>query len=188
MDTLVKTIPCPNAADPCVQCRADCPERAAMAEALTATDSRRGVVRRAILGVAGLGLVGLTAGCGNDDRSDGAEVTVPGADVPPVDGAPYRSSAGKFYLVRNGDGVLAFSWRCTHQGCEVPWREDEERFHCPCHDSIFDRNGVLVDGPAPRPLDLVRVEVRDNGDVAVKPHDKTERTDYDADQAVPYRT
>jgi cytochrome b6-f complex iron-sulfur subunit len=152
--------------------------------------SRRGVIKRAILGVTGFGLVGVATACSvareADSESSVSEVVVASVDVPPANGAPYRSSDGKFYLVHNADGVLAFSWRCTHQGCEVPWKEDEQRFHCPCHGSIYDRNGVRLDGPAPRPLDLVAVEVQDNGDVVVHPKEKTKRSDYDAEQAVPY--
>ena len=158
------------------------------AAGLTAVDSRRGVLRRAILGVAGLGLVGVAAACGPEeaDEPSAGQVTVPRADVPPVDGEPYRSDSGAFYLVHNQDGVLAFSWRCTHQGCEVPWEEDEQRFHCPCHGSVFDRNGDRVSGPADRPLDLVEVEVLDGGDVVVATSETRERSGYEPDQAVPY--
>ena len=39
--------------------------------ALTTVESRRGVLRRAMLGVAGLGLAGLAAGCGADGADDG---------------------------------------------------------------------------------------------------------------------
>jgi cytochrome b6-f complex iron-sulfur subunit len=60
------------------------------------------------------------------------------------------------------------------------------RFHCPCHGSIYDRNGVRRDGPAPRPLDLVKIKVLGDGDVAVAPNEKTKRSDYGPDQAVPY--
>ena len=159
------------------------------AAALAAVDSRRGVVRKALLGAAGLGLVGLVAACdstGRDDDPEVPEVVVSRDDVPPVGGDPYRSEEGHFYLVHNADGVLAFSWRCVHQGCEVPWDEDEERFHCPCHGSIYDRNGARLDGPARRPLDLVQIDVLDNGDVAVTTGEVTERSDYEPDQTVPY--
>lgn len=156
--------------------------------------SRRDLVRVATLGVAGAVVVGTTAACGSasgtgaPDReaAGGGEIAVSPADVPPVGGEPYRSEAGEFYLVRNDDGVLAFSWRCTHQGCEVLWKAEERRFHCPCHGSVYDRDGVRVGGPAPRPLDLVRARLLPHGGVAVAPGDVTEREDYDAEQAVPY--
>lgn len=80
-------------------------------------------------------------------------------------------STGKFYLIRVEKGVLAVYRKCTHLGCVVPWRADEQsedslsgrgRFNCPCHGSIFDRYGNVKGGPAPRPLDLFKVSVERN--------------------------
>lgn len=70
---------------------------------------------------------------------------------------------GRFYISRLEDGGLLALWhRCTHLGCTVPWREDEGRFHCPCHSSIFDNVGEVVSGPAPRPLDIFPIDIQDN--------------------------
>ena len=35
------------------------------------------------------------------------------------------------------------------------------RFNCPCHGSIYDRYGDIIAGPAPRPMDLFGVAIRD---------------------------
>ena len=51
----------------------------ALAAALASLDTRRGVLRRSVLGIAGFGLVGLAAGCGSSDAEDGDEV---GAETP----------------------------------------------------------------------------------------------------------
>jgi cytochrome b6-f complex iron-sulfur subunit len=68
-----------------------------------------------------------------------------------------------FYLARLRDGgFLALHRKCTHLGCVVPWRPDEERFACPCHASAFDIRGVVLNTPAPRPLDLFAVAIEDN--------------------------
>jgi cytochrome b6-f complex iron-sulfur subunit len=136
-------------------------------------------------------VAGVVVGCSNDqgDTSpDAPEVVVSAAEVPAIDAAPYRSATGNFYLVHNSDGVLAFSWSCTHQGCEVPWKENEGRFHCPCHGSIYDRNGIRTDGPAKRPLDLLELTVNERGDITVQTENKTKRSDYEPEQAVPYTT
>jgi cytochrome b6-f complex iron-sulfur subunit len=70
---------------------------------------------------------------------------------------------GRFYLARleNG-GFLALSRECTHLGCTVPWVEEENRFVCPCHASIFDIRGVVISPPAPRPLDIYPVTIENN--------------------------
>lgn len=75
---------------------------------------------------------------------------------------------GRFYISRLSGGLLALYRKCTHLGCVVPWRADEEsedsvassgRFNCPCHGSIFNRYGEVKGGPAPRPLDIFPIEV-----------------------------
>lgn len=147
--------------------------------------------RRAMLGAAALGVLGLAAACGQESaEKTGGEaaqpVTIAKADVPAVNAEPFKASDGTFYLVHNADGLLALSRTCTHMGCKVPWNQGEQRFHCPCHNSTFDRNGVRTGGPAKRPLDLVKLAVQANGDVAVSPHDQTERKEYEPAQAAPY--
>ncbi len=72
------------------------------------------------------------------------------------------------WLVRKNDGsVTAFSPSCPHLGCGYRWFSQEERFKCPCHASVFDINGTVLAGPAPRPLDRLETKV-ENGRVFVK--------------------
>ena len=88
----------------------------------------------------------------------------------------------EFYLVRLEDGgFLALHRKCTHLGCSVPWRPDEERFACPCHASAFDIRGAVLSSPAPRPLDLFAVAIK-NGQVLVDTTNKLRRTAFDPDQ------
>jgi cytochrome b6-f complex iron-sulfur subunit len=92
--------------------------------------------------------------------------------------------AGKFYLVRLDDGgFLALDRTCTHLGCTVPWRADEDRFACPCHASTFDITGNVLGPPAPRPLDryLVRIE---NDIVKVDLSRRVRRTAFSPSQVV----
>jgi cytochrome b6-f complex iron-sulfur subunit len=89
---------------------------------------------------------------------------------------------GRFYISCLEDGgVLAMWQRCTHLGCTVPWREDEDQFHCPCHSSLFNRQGEVTGGPAPRPLDLFPVSLRD-GDLVVDTGQPIEREAFDTSQ------
>jgi cytochrome b6-f complex iron-sulfur subunit len=88
----------------------------------------------------------------------------------------------EFYLVRLEDGgFLALHRKCTHLGCSVPWLPDEERFACPCHASAFDIRGAVLSSPAPRPLDLFAVAIR-NGQVLVDTTSKLRRTAFEPEQ------
>jgi Rieske Fe-S protein len=42
------------------------------------------------------------------------------------------------------------------------------RFHCPCHGSIYNRYGQIVQGPAPRPMDRVPITIDPSGKISVK--------------------
>lgn len=67
-----------------------------------------------------------------------------------------------FYVVtEDGREFSAISNVCTHLGCRVRWVSDQEQFFCPCHNAIFDRNGGVVEGPPPRPLDHYEVKEED---------------------------
>jgi len=80
----------------------------------------------------------------------------------------------KTYIFREGKTFYAISAVCTHLGCTVKYvglskpkvvkiggKEVEVKweFHCPCHGSKFYGDGTNYAGPAPRPLDWVKVEV-----------------------------
>ncbi len=64
-----------------------------------------------------------------------------------------------FWLVRLPEGLVALSTTCTHLGCLLNWHARDGRFKCPCHGSGFDLAGVNREGPAPRPLDRLRITV-----------------------------
>lgn len=154
--------------------------------------SRRTFVRNATLGATGaVGAISGAAFLGwlwpQKTGAFGGVVSIPADQVPEVGGQPYLSTAGKFYLVRNDQGVLALYTKCPHLGCTVPYvgpSDVPNAFQCPCHGSQYDYNGVLTGGPAPRPLDLMAVTV-DGSDISVDTGDITERMGYDPSQAVP---
>ncbi|MCA9231252.1 MAG: ubiquinol-cytochrome c reductase iron-sulfur subunit [Planctomycetales bacterium] len=45
------------------------------------------------------------------------------------------------------DSFLALSSVCPHLGCRVHWEGNNNRFFCPCHNGVFDANGVATGGP-----------------------------------------
>jgi menaquinol-cytochrome c reductase iron-sulfur subunit len=67
-----------------------------------------------------------------------------------------------YILTENGREFIAMSNICTHLGCRVRWIGDQQRFFCPCHNAIFDKDGEVVSGPPPRPLDRFEVKVEDD--------------------------
>lgn len=70
---------------------------------------------------------------------------------------------GQFYIAHlETGGFLAISRRCTHLGCTVPWVAEEGRFICPCHRSVFDIRGAVVQSPASRALDIFPVVIENN--------------------------
>ncbi|GAA4348882.1 Rieske (2Fe-2S) protein [Angustibacter luteus] len=100
------------------------------------------------------------SGAANSYGADpsGGQVLATLGQVPPGGGLVLADR--RIVLTRGqGDDVHAFSAVCTHQGCTVSSVADGVIL-CPCHSSRFDaRTGVVLDGPAPRPLPPVAVTV-----------------------------
>ncbi len=84
----------------------------------------------------------------------------------------FRDSQGSLiWTNKRAFPYVAYSGKCPHLGCGYKWRKvrklPREIFLCPCHISIYDASGKVLDGPAPRPLDPVPIRVSDNGDVEI---------------------
>ena len=84
----------------------------------------------------------------------------------------FRDSQGSLIWTNNrAFPYVAYSGKCPHLGCGYKWRKvrklPREIFLCPCHISIYDVSGKVLDGPAPRPLDPVPIRVSDNGDIEI---------------------
>ena len=106
-------------------------------------------------------------------------------DLPIADGFPaYVPAARAFVTIvdpgrrgwspgrdETGDGtalnVRAMSQRCPHLGCRPNPCIEDFWFHCPCHQSRYDRLGLKAAGelfgPAPRGLDRYAIEVDASG-------------------------
>ena len=56
-------------------------------------------------------------------------------------------------------------WKiCTHGNCDVEWADELALVRCPCHDSLFDWDGTVIQGPATRSLTSFKVCLNDTGD------------------------
>jgi len=146
-----------------------------------APTSRRGLLRGALAGVVVLLVGGAAVGIGSRLGGGGKQITLQVATLPQAGAEPLVNRDGKFWLINNPEGALALSWACPHAGCIVPWNAGEGRFHCPCHNSTFDRQGVCTGGPSPRPLDLYSLTVA-GGVVTIDTGVLRQRQDYDPSQ------
>ena len=71
------------------------------------------------------------------------------------------------WIVREEEGFYALSAVCTHLGCTPRWLETENKFKCPCHGSGFHLSGINFEGPAPRPLERIKIMLNENGELVV---------------------
>jgi len=94
-------------------------------------------------------------------------VTFPMSELP-VGGAKYVTYGGvPAIVIRSRESIKAYSLVCTHLGCIVLWQENEQKFKCPCHGSGFSRDGINLEGPAPRPLERYAIRIADDGQLEV---------------------
>jgi Rieske Fe-S protein len=71
------------------------------------------------------------------------------------------STVGAAWITRRADGTfVALSTICPHLGCGVNRDKQSGHFACPCHTSAFSVDGKRLEGPAPRDMDPLTVEVR----------------------------
>ena len=71
---------------------------------------------------------------------------------------PILFREGRFFLLHAPGGIIAAYRKCTHLGCTVPYVATENRFHCPCHGSLYNKKTAVVEGgPAPKPLQLFHI-------------------------------
>jgi menaquinol-cytochrome c reductase iron-sulfur subunit len=63
----------------------------------------------------------------------------------------------------DGEKFKAYNGHCTHLGCGFIFDKDRGHFYCPCHHGEFDvKTGNVLNGPPPRGLDELKVEIRDS--------------------------
>lgn len=113
------------------------------------------------------------------------EVFVSADRIPAPGDDPVVIAEGRFFLLnleagvtpnreKTDGGLLALWQKCPHLGCTVPYRSDFNFlgrtgwFRCPCHGSTYTKEGgILVAGPAPRPMDRFAIEVQEDNSIVV---------------------
>lgn len=74
---------------------------------------------------------------------------------------PVGTDQTYYVLALDGGQFAAVSPVCKHQGCTVDIAPD--RLECPCHGSMYTREGRVLRGPTQAPLDRFAVEVSREG-------------------------
>lgn len=141
------------------------------------TYSRRGFLK-AIGGFAGLIGVGVVLGSIKIPLPSKANVTttttqsgVPKGSIANINdlkvGTPVYFQYPQGYpniLLKKADGtVSALSLLCTHVCCECEYVPSNSVIACPCHGSVFDSNGNVLQGPAAVALPTVEISIDNNG-------------------------
>ena len=71
------------------------------------------------------------------------------------------------WIIKTSAEMFALLAVCTHLGCTPNWLGNENKFKCPCHGSGFYPTGINFEGPAPRPLERLRIVLADDGQILV---------------------
>jgi cytochrome b6-f complex iron-sulfur subunit len=73
----------------------------------------------------------------------------------------------RVWIIREEEGMYALFAKCTHLGCTPRWLTAENKFKCPCHGSGFYKSGINFEGPAPRPLERLRITKAEDGQILI---------------------
>ncbi|MCK9363439.1 MAG: Rieske (2Fe-2S) protein [Syntrophales bacterium] len=122
--------------------------------AKTGQSRRRFLVALAFLAT---GLLSLTRFLKPAAKSKKTLLAVAEKDIPSNGALVYKEA--RVAIIRESGKISAVSLVCTHLGCTVSATTDE--LVCPCHGSSFDWKGIVIKGPADRPLPQYKVEERD---------------------------
>jgi cytochrome b6-f complex iron-sulfur subunit len=85
----------------------------------------------------------------------------PASNYPP--GSRMLLPQAQAVLLHTDGGFVALSLVCPHLGCTV--QPAEGGYACPCHGSRFNQDGSLHNGPANKPLKMLRVEETPGGEL-----------------------
>ena len=97
----------------------------------------------------------------------------------PTEYAPLSTSekwikALRLWVIRYDDRFITVSAICTHLGCTPRYLATEDKYKCPCHGSGYRGfasgwkvNATNFEGPAPRPMERVKLALADDGQIIV---------------------
>ena len=69
----------------------------------------------------------------------------------------------QFILIRDTETtVKVFDPACTHKKCVVAYNPKAKRMECPCHGSVYNIEGKVLNGPAKNALQAYNAELLDD--------------------------
>eukprot|EP00850_Spirogloea_muscicola_P001748 SM000006S19513 [mRNA] locus=s6:1269219:1272436:+ [translate_table: standard] len=75
-------------------------------------------------------------------------------DMKPETGAVVQDGLQSVAVYKDKSGVVSrYTAVCPHLKCVVKWNPNDSTFDCPCHGSLFDTCGRLINGPAKADLE-----------------------------------
>lgn len=86
---------------------------------------------------------------------------------------PHKDRPALLIHLTSGN-FIAYDALCTHLGCQIHfdqepikgWEARRDNLFCACHGGVFDpANGEVLEGPPPRPMPKIKLEIDGNGDV-----------------------
>jgi Rieske Fe-S protein len=112
------------------------------------------------------GVLALGVGCG----SGGATGKVSGGNISDLAEGVVKVVPGEsLALGRDAKGVWAMTLICTHAGCDMSSQGSvsASAVVCSCHNSKFDANGAVTQGPAGSPLEHYAVAIDSAGAITI---------------------
>jgi nitrite reductase/ring-hydroxylating ferredoxin subunit len=81
--------------------------------------------------------------------------------LPASDGVTIDREA-QVILARYQNRVYAFSLACPHENTALKWRQNDNRFQCPRHESKYQPDGTFISGRATRNMDRFAIRLADD--------------------------
>lgn len=94
-------------------------------------------------------------------RKANSAVVATEAEIPPNTGKVVSFNGEKVFIINKDGEYHAMSAICTHLGCTVQWKPDEQLVWCACHNARYDTEGNIISGPQPRALAPYNLSVQD---------------------------
>ena len=115
---------------------------------------------------ASIALSACLGGCKSDSPSGPTvdftiDITLPAYSALANAGG-YVYANGIIIAKTTAGSIIAVSEACTHEGANVQYQSNNNRFYCPRHGATFSNTGAVTNGPASTALKQYTVTVNGN--------------------------